>query len=53
MQQPKRLSKAKKVLYQNRIQKYYNAGTWYGQSVAGQIYILANEINREDNDTLW
>lgn len=50
---PKRLSRRKKLLHQTRIQKYYAAGTWYGESVAGQMYTLATVLRRSDNDYLW
>lgn len=36
-----------------RIEKHYNAGTWYGQSASGTIYILATVLERVDNDLLW
>ena len=51
--QPKRLSRRRKQLHQTRIQKYYASGTWYGQSVSGQLYILATLLRRSDNDYLW
>lgn len=52
-QKAKRLSKRKKQLYQNRIQRYYAAGTSYGHSVACQMYTLATLLRRTDNDHLW
>jgi cell division control protein 45 len=50
---PKRMSRRKKQLHINRIKKYYAAGTSYGQSVAGQVYVLATLLRRADNDYLW
>lgn len=50
---PKRLPREKKLKFQNKIRKYYAAGTWHGQSIAGQLYVLASEVRREDNDLLW
>jgi cell division control protein 45 len=29
------------------------SGTWYGQSAAGIVYILATALERVDNDLLW
>lgn len=49
----KPMSKRQKQLYNNRIKKHYEAGTWYGQSVAGQMYTLAILMRRADNDYLW
>lgn len=51
--QPKPLSKTKKAKYAQKINKYYQAGTHHGQSVAGTIYMLASSLGREDNDLLW
>lgn len=28
-------------------------GTWYGQSAASTVYILATVLERVDNDLLW
>ncbi|RUS21570.1 CDC45-like protein-domain-containing protein [Endogone sp. FLAS-F59071] len=40
---------------QNRrqIANYYSSGTYYGQSVAGQIYTLASQLARTSNELLW
>ncbi|KAJ2931441.1 hypothetical protein H1R20_g5670, partial [Candolleomyces eurysporus] len=39
--------------YKQRLNKYYYAGTSYGQSAASTIYILATVLERVDNDMLW
>lgn len=36
-----------------RVHKYYNMGSYHGQSAAGTIYILATVLERVDNDLLW
>lgn len=48
-----RLSKKKRRQFKSRISKYYSAGTFYGQSVAMQLYVLATLLERTDNDLLW
>ncbi|OXG17350.1 cell division control protein 45 [Cryptococcus neoformans Tu401-1] len=50
---PRKLPKAIKEAHQERIAKYYNHGTYYGQSVALTIYLLATVLERADNDILW
>jgi len=35
------------------LEKHYGAGTWYGQSASGTIYILATALERVDNELLW
>lgn len=39
--------------YKQKLNKYYYAGTSYGQSAASTIYILATILERVDNDLLW
>lgn len=39
--------------YAARLEKHYMAGTWYGQSAAGTIFMLATSLERVDNDSLW
>jgi cell division control protein 45 len=39
--------------YQDRLNQHYMSGNWYGQSTSGTIYILANVLERVDNDLLW
>ncbi|KAF6765072.1 cell division control protein 45 [Ephemerocybe angulata] len=39
--------------YKQKLNKYYYAGTSYGQSAASTIYILATVLERVDNDLLW
>jgi cell division control protein 45 len=29
------------------------SGSWHGQSASGTVYILANILERADNDLLW
>lgn len=36
-----------------RVDKHYTSGTWYGQSAAGTVYILATVLERVDNELLW
>ncbi|WWC73512.1 uncharacterized protein I206_107483 [Kwoniella pini CBS 10737] len=50
---PRRLPRAVREAHHERIQRYYNAGTSYGQSVALTIYLLATVLERADNDILW
>ena len=40
-------------LHIQKVDKYYVAGTWHGQSAAGTVYILATLLERVDNDFLW
>ena len=39
--------------YYASLDKYYMSGTWYGQSAAGIVYLLATALERVDNDLLW
>lgn len=32
---------------------YYEAGSYYQNSVAGQVYTLANQLAKANNDLLW
>ncbi|ODN78465.1 hypothetical protein L202_04101 [Cryptococcus amylolentus CBS 6039] len=50
---PRKLPRAAKEAHQNRIANYYSHGTYYGQSVALSIYLLATVLERADNDILW
>ncbi|KAK7693669.1 hypothetical protein QCA50_003239 [Cerrena zonata] len=50
---PKRVSREERDRYAARLEKHYMSGTWYGQSASGTIYILANVLERVDNDLLW
>lgn len=50
---PSRLSRKQRRQYRARVSKYYNAGTFYGQSVAMQLYMLATLLERTSNDVLW
>jgi hypothetical protein len=40
-------------LHSEKLDKYYSAGTWHGQSAAGAVYILATLLECVDNDFLW
>jgi cell division control protein 45 len=40
-------------LHSGKLDKYYSAGTWHGQSAAGAVYILATLLERVDNEFLW
>ena len=53
MIQPKRLPRAVRDAHYDRIQRYYEAGTHWGMSVAQTIYLLATVLERADNDLLW
>ncbi|TFK29808.1 cell division control protein 45 [Coprinopsis marcescibilis] len=48
-----RISRGEVDQYKQRLNKYYYAGTSYGQSAASTIYILATVLERVDNDLLW
>ncbi|KAK4686203.1 cell division control protein 45, partial [Tremellales sp. Uapishka_1] len=50
---PRKLPRAIVHAHQDRIQRYYEAGTHYGMSVAQTIYLLATILERADNDLLW
>jgi hypothetical protein len=53
VQRPHRMSREQRDLHSARLEKHYMAGTWYGQSAAGTIYILATVLERIDNELLW
>lgn len=52
-EQPQPLSKIQRRRYRARITKYYTGGTYSGQSVASQIFLLAVNIERADEDSVW
>ena len=52
-QRPPRASREQRDEYYALLDKYYMSGTWYGQSAAGIVYILATALERVDNDLLW
>ncbi|KAK8849506.1 hypothetical protein IAR55_004840 [Kwoniella newhampshirensis] len=52
-ERPRRLPRAVRDAHYDRIQRYYESGTSYGQSVALTIYLLATVLERADNDILW
>jgi hypothetical protein len=47
------MSRDQRNSYALRLEKHYGAGTWYGQSASGTIYILATVLERVDNEFLW
>lgn len=47
------MSRKERKQHRSKLDRYHRAGTFYGQSVAGQMYILATLLQRTDNDTLW
>lgn len=47
------MSREQRDQYYVLLDKYYMSGTWYGQSAAGIVYILATALERVDNDLLW
>jgi cell division control protein 45 len=47
------MSREQREQYAARLEKHYMAGTWYGQSASGTIYILATVLERVDNELLW
>jgi cell division control protein 45 len=51
--QPRRLPEAVREAHYDRVQRYYEAGTHYGMSVAQTVYLLATVLERADNDLLW
>ncbi|SGZ21410.1 BQ5605_C021g09364 [Microbotryum silenes-dioicae] len=51
--QPQALSKTQRRRFRARIDKYYTAGTFFGQSVAGQVFVLAVLLERADTDAVW
>ena len=40
-------------MYNERLEKHYSMGTWYGQATSGVVYALAVLLDRVDNDILW
>jgi cell division control protein 45 len=52
-QASKRLTRAEREDHEDRLRKYYISGSWHGQSASGTVYILANILERVDNDLLW
>lgn len=52
-QRPRRVSREERDIHSARLEKHYMTGTWYGQSAAGTIYILATVLERVDNELLW
>lgn len=51
--QSRLLSRRQRHKYRARIQKYYDSGTHFGESVACQLYLLATLRGCDDNDLLW
>ncbi|KAH9901089.1 CDC45-like protein [Cubamyces lactineus] len=51
--QPNRISREERAQHEARLIKYYQSGTWHGQSASGTMYILATVLERVDNDLLW
>lgn len=51
--QPRKIPRAQLNLFRKRKDRYYNRGSWFGQSVAGQMYSLATSLNRCNNNLLW
>ena len=47
------MSREERDQYYASLDKYYMSGTWYGQSAAGIVYLLATALERVDNDLLW
>jgi cell division control protein 45 len=52
-QRPGRMSRDQRDDHSARLDKHYMAGTWYGQSASGTVYILATVLERVDNELLW
>jgi cell division control protein 45 len=52
-QRPKRMSRDQRDEYQAILDRHYQSGNWHGQSASGTIYVLANVMERVDNDLLW
>ncbi|KAI0065481.1 CDC45-like protein [Artomyces pyxidatus] len=50
---PPRISREQRDQYHARLDKHYLSGTWFGQSAAGTVYILATVLERVDNNLLW
>lgn len=51
--QPKRMTAKQRKQHRSKLDRYHKAGSFYGQSVAGQMYVLATNLQRTDNDALW
>ena len=49
----RREARKQRMINERIIEKHYTSGTWYGQSVAGTIYVLATLLERVDNQMLW
>ncbi|KAI5123336.1 hypothetical protein M0805_001761 [Coniferiporia weirii] len=50
---PNRITREEHEHYSAVIEKYYMAGTFYGQAASSTVYILATVLSRTDNDLLW
>jgi len=50
---PAGLTRRERHRFRARLQKYYDSGTYFGQSVACQIYLLVTLKSAEDNELLW
>jgi cell division control protein 45 len=53
LQRRPRVSREERDQYFALLDKHYMSGTWYGQSAAGIVYLLATALERVDNDLLW
>ena len=40
-------------LHSAKLDKYYSAGTWHGESASNAVYVLATLLECVDNDFLW
>ncbi|KAF8654220.1 hypothetical protein AX16_003744 [Volvariella volvacea WC 439] len=49
----RRSTREEREQHSMKLNKYYSAGTWHGQSAAVTAYILATALERVDNDLLW
>lgn len=49
----RRMSREQRDDYAARLERHYMAGTWYGQSASGTIFVLATVLERVDNELLW
>ncbi|KII88662.1 hypothetical protein PLICRDRAFT_30098 [Plicaturopsis crispa FD-325 SS-3] len=51
---PRRMTLSERDHYQALLDRHYTSGSWYGQSCACTIYILATALERAvDNELLW
>ncbi|KAL5532728.1 CDC45 [Sanghuangporus sanghuang] len=50
---PNRITPEERVHFSAVVEKYYMAGTYYGQAASSTVYILAGALSRSDNDLLW